>query len=663
MKDRLPALDGLRGLAALAVALSHSGYSPINLINIPIVLSAYNTLAVGPNSVQILFVLSGFLMAFLYPTMPSAATFIQKRYARILPIYTTIVTFLWISLVGYQVLRWYMQIPLLILLALGVHFGWKLLHTTHKWVPIGKILFYTFVFVQSGMLFVNLFITPHFIQADVLQLHGMSKNILFLLSNLTLTTPFAQDVIRLSGVFWSLAPEMLFYILYPFIVLPLIHVSKKWGYIVSLIVILAVTKILFDLDSAVIPLGALQSMNIARASGFVAGVTIGTIYQTKGLLWQKIEKIVKHPLMGIIALLLFIGIQWGDGAIRNGQSIGFMNTYYLISSWVIALLILTAIIPKTITHRIFSTKVLVFFGLISYSMYLIHTQVWEWMAYILAPVYKVSHIQGINSLLYVLLGIAITIALSAFLFYTVEYLYFSSKKKVLETTLASASEKINREFQTFTARRITLTAIVSSIVLFTIYSGMYSPTFLLKRHTLPNASFFATAEQPLLKKTVTIPFTASNNNLSSVVFDLRYAKSAGDTIVNRKTPASLAFSLLDSQQHIVFTSTHAAYMVEGMSRFPFGIPTLINSKNQQYIAELTLQNGRPDDQVFVEDTPTGFTSIYTTDKSQLVHNILPFLLNKIVYVFTNVDFLFALTFIIFLTIFLPFIENMRRKRI
>ena len=67
MKDRIKALDGLRGFAALSVYLSHSVFKA-ELVLPPLLAKIfYRTFQVGPNSVQIFFVLCGFLMAFFYP--------------------------------------------------------------------------------------------------------------------------------------------------------------------------------------------------------------------------------------------------------------------------------------------------------------------------------------------------------------------------------------------------------------------------------------------------------------------------------------------------------------------------------------------------------------------------------------------------------------------
>src|SRR6185437_13623965 len=136
MKDRLPALDGLRGFAAFSVLLSHIGVNPLFFITTPLILNAYRTLSVGPNSVQILFVLSGFLMAFLYPKIKSTRGFLQKRYGRIIPVYATIVFFLWIINLEYFIKIWYLQIPALVFLAALVYFFWKVIKKIPK---IGKI--------------------------------------------------------------------------------------------------------------------------------------------------------------------------------------------------------------------------------------------------------------------------------------------------------------------------------------------------------------------------------------------------------------------------------------------------------------------------------------------------------------------------------------------
>ncbi len=79
-KNRLKAVDGLRGLAALSVCLAHAGFNMAKVVDFRFADFFYKALAVGPNSVQIFFVLSGFLIAYLYPQITDVGQYLGKRY-------------------------------------------------------------------------------------------------------------------------------------------------------------------------------------------------------------------------------------------------------------------------------------------------------------------------------------------------------------------------------------------------------------------------------------------------------------------------------------------------------------------------------------------------------------------------------------------------------
>ncbi|WP_236555035.1 acyltransferase [Novosphingobium sp. 9U] len=84
--DHLPALDGIRGLAALLVVLAH--LPKIGLASAPAPLS-------GPLGVMLFFILSGFLMGHLYLAKPfdkaSCSHYLAARAARVLPLYYLVV--------------------------------------------------------------------------------------------------------------------------------------------------------------------------------------------------------------------------------------------------------------------------------------------------------------------------------------------------------------------------------------------------------------------------------------------------------------------------------------------------------------------------------------------------------------------------------------------
>ncbi|SEL11000.1 Peptidoglycan/LPS O-acetylase OafA/YrhL, contains acyltransferase and SGNH-hydrolase domains [Pseudoxanthomonas sp. GM95] len=84
-KEHMPALDGLRGLAALSVVIAH----------LPTKTWAWEQVNFGETGVFLFFVLSGFLMAHLHLQQPFDAQRLRRfgvaRVARIVPLYYTVV--------------------------------------------------------------------------------------------------------------------------------------------------------------------------------------------------------------------------------------------------------------------------------------------------------------------------------------------------------------------------------------------------------------------------------------------------------------------------------------------------------------------------------------------------------------------------------------------
>lgn len=661
MKDRLPALDGLRGFAALSVALGHAGIVNFGNNAIPFVPTLLTFFSSAHNAVQILFVLSGFLMAYLYPSISSASKFITKRYARIFPVYGTIVIFLWLNTSVIRPTSWYMQLGILLFFALAVRIAWSALQKYSHLRQIGSVVFYLFVLLQTVVLLFNSFIAPQFLAGGVLSLAEPQKSILSMLTNLTLTTQLTEGISSMSLVFWSLGPELLFYILYPFIVITLVQIAKRGGVVISIFIILVVTKILLDLDSALMSISGLNGMNIARANGFVAGVTIGTLYQTKGAIWQYLQKIVGHPLFGLVALCLLIAVQLGESIVGLG-SIGFMNIFYLITSWLIALVVLNAIIPGTLIYRIFSIKILTFLGLISYSLYLIHLEVLPWSESITKILFPVATSDLVRETFKISIFLFLSIGLSLFLFKTIEYLYFANKKK--DTKIKNTVIKDEILIVQKAHSPIYYCALVLILILaFTfIYSGMYSPTLLVERHAFPNAGLLHPQEISLLHKNTEIPFKSQENNLSVVGMDLRYERSAGLTIASNEKPATLKFELLDDNRKLLFSSVRSAYVVEGSPRFQFGFPVIANSESKSYIVRLSLLNGKADDVVFVDVSPNSFISISTISRGELLDNPSVFLVNRFKFIVGNVNYILVILFVLTLVLYCVFNSFFLRNR-
>lgn len=93
----LPGLDGLRGVAALIVVVSHSS-------NFGLLPAAFGR-GFGQIGVAIFFVLSGFLMGYLYahkpPNRAAILRYLQSRAARVLPLYFIALTLAGLLVLGF----------------------------------------------------------------------------------------------------------------------------------------------------------------------------------------------------------------------------------------------------------------------------------------------------------------------------------------------------------------------------------------------------------------------------------------------------------------------------------------------------------------------------------------------------------------------------------
>lgn len=639
MNKRHTSLDGLRGFAALSVFFAHAGFSIATLTTIPLVIIAYSTLAVGTNAVQILFVLSGFLMAYLYSEEIHAWRFIRKRYTRIFPVFIVIITYLWLINLQKE-LEWYFQLVLLFIVAITFHFVWKAIRKVDINGIIRTAIFWGFIIFQL-LLVIFLSITDaHFKMIPY-------PPIFIELANITLTSDFSSSLMRLLNQAWSLVPEVLFYLSFPFLAIPLINLAKKRGIVVGIALVLGMTKIFFDLDTALYSYANLQSINIARACGFIAGIVIGIAYKSQGEIWNILEKIFRYSLSGILIFLLFLFLQWKIGnTIASGTaSILELNSYSLLSSWVIALLIVAIILPNTAMNKFFGHKSIAFFGVISYSVYLIHTSM-------LQIVHTISNYISVSipfttyiSIFDLLFALTLTIVVSYLLFRYIESLYFLDKKHVNNKALAKPVV-IDHHKQKKSVIRILVAGAIFTLILFIVYAGNYSYSLLVARNIIISSSFINNQEISLTSKPFLIPFTAQFKNLSEVVILLRYTNNSGFTMDKIKHHRQLVFRLYTMDRKLLFESKRDAYEVDGMLRFPFGFSPQKNSKGKKYLAEIFLQGRANGENILVNTFPTSFVSIYINTPESRIRLLPSVLQNRFLFAATNPDAQFAFGFLV-----------------
>jgi len=207
------------------------------------------------------------------------------------------------------------------------------------------------------------------------------------------------------------------------LIIYLITVGKRSGAVVSVLLILFVSCLLLYLDH-VIP-----ALSLGRASSYIAGVVIGTIYYTKSKMWTQLESILKIPFINVLILFSFLFVLWGDMYFRAaypGVFSLYSLYYFYVSSWIISLVILASIVPDTLFYKIFSNKILVFLGLISFAMYLIHptTIRWNYALYLHFVHFNHHDAYHIAFTIIFITTVITTVAVSYFIHKLVERLYF-----------------------------------------------------------------------------------------------------------------------------------------------------------------------------------------------------------------------------------------------
>lgn len=614
MKTRLISLDGLRGFAALSVVISHIGINLQPIVESPVINFFFRMISSGTTTVQLFFVLSGFLIGYLYPVINNNFRYLSKRYLRIVPLYATIVIYIW--WIQFHDGNLGGKLATLILFAAVIHLFWR-------FVWWGKQIYYLLLFFSLFQLVFFIFsltLMPRLIAAG--NLNNFQKETLYMLSNLSMTMYLQKKLVVLSGVFWSLVQEMLFYLIYPFIILPIIDwLSQKKGFFIVLFS-LAVFKILIDLDAASRAFYSVYGIFIARASGFVVGLSLGRVYLNQGIFWKKLENLTRQPMINLAILVTFfvaLGLEWPD---RYYQIREYVVLHYLGLSLIFGLTLSASLIFNSFTYRVFSQKFLVFLGMISYSLYLIHAEIIKplnWQPFWLSLSSQLT--VGWFNFAKVLIFGGLSIFVAWLLYWLIERLYFISKDYNIKLF---APVKI-KPFR----HQIIIPVLVTVGIIMWVYAGDYSPSLIMSRHNLSR----------LVKTTNNFDFQAAENNLSVVLLPLDYARNPASS----SNETQLIFNLKDGDNQLLFTSSRSAQQVEGMPMYPFGFPSQTDSKGKKYFVEIYLSNSLPGEEIHI-NTNFGAITQYITEKEPSISYFINLIYKRLIFVlsFPQVKFVLIL---------------------
>ncbi|MCL4338554.1 acyltransferase [Patescibacteria group bacterium] len=665
MQKRIYSLDGLRGLAILAVIFTHI---PLGVwySSIPSFLAPVLDIILGSGGVGVIifFILTGFLMGLLHPNPGNKFSFWSLRYARIFPAFLVMV-FTWtaISLLGKEMPG--IPIVLLILFVLVVieRLVWEVvsrLIASH--IPAGKILMVSWLFIQGAVAFGYSFFLLRVPASVFYQVWSDRLRLLISgLINATMTLPFGQYVAQMDGVYWAIIAEVLFYLLYPLFFVPIFQYLGKEKDI-KLKAILALSLLPFSYGLYLISQRVLgfEIVKIHLMIYFIAGTAIGM-----NLVWFKERlspflSVIRHPLWFLLLLFLI----FGHLPLNKYVPGAFGPIIQILLVFPVSLLLLTLTIDKSAAAKFFNNRVLISLGKYSYLLFLIHTLVIH-ISQKYIPV--VNSLSGIELAVVSVIG---SIALSCLLYPFLEKPYFLQRKK--SAPVKSTRVAIHNVRYTALSARKSIAGIctVSLVLLYIAYRPPLSLFTFAVRHDasflpyLSGKKIFLTLKPDPIKRS----FTAADNNLGMVT--VHVLNKGVDNPPGGASPVAtnLKISLLDSKRKVIAQTSYATGEIIDSYYHPFGFPVITNSKDRKYTLELQLDKLDPTQNTDLITSEGDFITVYFPDKKSLLRdplNFAKFFTAKISEPVRNpifwFNFLYIVPFMIFLVISLKTYSTVKRR--
>ncbi|MDE2590769.1 MAG: acyltransferase [Patescibacteria group bacterium] len=625
---RVNSLDGIRGLAILAVFLNHIEPAYVFKILPSFMLSitsmAFNSGVLG---VSFLFVLSGFLMAYIYPN-PKELEFLQKRYTRIFPLFLTM-SFVALLFSIFPILLKGEGILLIILLAFIVHIIW--LHILKKQSnSIKRMVFISFLSLQLLMaLFYAFWIMRHPPIVFNQQFPYWIKQGIIGLVNSTLTLPMGNYIPMLDGVYWSLASEILFYILYPVTCVPIIHYLSLQTKIVKYAFLFSLIPLFVGIDFMSQRLWGLHMLQFPLFYCFVTGMIVGHVFRTNPNAIYRITNFFKGKLY-FSPIILFLSVFFLYHVTLDRSTL-FASWIHILWAIPFAFIIVLCLDQQTLLSKFLSSKLLIFFGMISYSIYLSHSFIIHMASSIFHPTTFFSTVVWLTC---IFLSV---IVLSSALYYLLERPYFiktSTEKKKTNPTFSPS--------------------IKSSILAI----GGISLFYLILLSTYQSNFNFFSVEYPAGKSAIIYPLIKNNNLISMQQYPLikmhlySMENNLGiitlhikrDSISNNINNVLTFFIKENGAQNWYSISTYKLNQFGEVINnpfenqyFPFGFPAIVNSKGKIYDIQLQLSTSG-NGYLLIDPSPFYIRTVYSINKSQFIKNpikLLTFAIQRLTRIFEN----------------------------
>lgn len=422
---RLIVFDGIRGLAILVVFLGHIEI-PYHFLPAPIpvwISLVVNETILGSGflGVSMLFVLSGFLMMYLYPKPASSKAFIQKRYSRIFPLFVT-VTFINLFLRTFPHIYFLQKLGILLVIPFLANFVW--VHVVQKRKGFGDSIFISFFIVQiSTMLFLFSFTGATFANSSFI----MQKVILFL-STATLVWPLSGSIPILDTLYWTLGIEVFFYILYPTCIARIINASSFRSDSKKIVLLLVAIPFCYFLYFWTYEIQLIRYIQLHLLFHFLVGVALGYCLRNYRSNLEEVGELFVKRFYYLPLLILLCDFMLYHYLLDIYPS--YKILIQLLSAVPLFFLFAVTISEKTILAKLFRLRFLRFIGTISYSMYLTHLMVFSLTYSVFFPTSSNKMMKAWEYSVLLILCSITTICVSSLFYYLMEKPYFAAKKIV-----------------------------------------------------------------------------------------------------------------------------------------------------------------------------------------------------------------------------------------
>ena len=562
LKLHLNQLDGLRGLAIILVILAHLQIRPI-IDFAPDFLKQFLSLIMGNGTigVALLFLISGFLIKSHYPEIESNIAFWQKRYTRIFPPFLAMTSVLMIARFNWRLDLIQTIVLSLIIFWLG-HKLWLWLRLNPKRQEIGQYLFKFFLAIQITSLLGYLIFQFYSGVSQPLQPSWL-YNFFTWVANSTLIQAFGNSFPQLSSIYWSLSTEILFYLCYPLIFLPLFKsVIQKNSGLLNLLGLLSCGLFFYGLGEVTQHLLQLRILQLNLGFYFVIGMAISQLHHsTSGqLIIQKLTT-QPHKIWQISLILICFLSPLAKILFPN---LADKATFF----WALplSLIFMLAITSGSFLSTWLESNWLRFIGKLSYALYLTHIFVFELITKTFAP-------ETVGQTGLVLIGsLFVTFGLAYVLHIYLEQPYFTDKIS------AKASYKKVPDRTKVPINLIWLTCFYSCLV----WAANKLPVPALaiqQKHFSKNLPKII----PLTTQPIQLKFAVNDDHFEAIVLRLQNQATflPDQELAEKKLPATLKINVSQADE-IITQSELPLYETKQLKFLKIQFPTQSNSNNKIY---------------------------------------------------------------------------------